>query len=457
VATALVLAAPAGAADWTAGSAGLGDPYFPQQGNGGYDVHHYSLDLDYDPATKVLDGSARITLIPTQDLDRFNLDLRRFLGVSRVAVGKHPAAYSQQGVHELVVTPRPKLHAGRSYDVTVDYRGTVQNIIDPDGSAEGWVATSDGAFVVGEPQGAPGWFPSNDTPLDKATYDMAITVPAGNTALGNGRLAGPATTSGGKTTWRWREDSPMASYLATATNGKFDLTMDATQDGKPIYNAVDSGFSATNKTNAANRLAKQPAMIAFLEQTFGPYPFSSAGAIVDNARFVGYALESQTKPNYDRVPGEGTILHELAHQWVGDSVSLSVWPDIWLNEGFAAWSEWRWTEFLGGQSAQDAFQETYDDIPADDEFWDTPAGDPGGAATLFGDAGYTRGAMTLQALRAKVGEATFTRILHAWYAENRNGNVTTADFVALAERESGQQLDAFFDTWLYTPGKPTSW
>jgi aminopeptidase N len=457
MAAALVLAAPAGAADWTAGAGGLDDPFFPQQGNGGYDVRHYSLDLDYAPATKVLDGSARITLVPKQDLDQFNLDLRTFFDVSRVAVGRHPAAYFQEDAHELVVTPRPKLHAGRTYTVEVDYRGAVEDIVDPDESIEGWVATSDGAYVVGEPQGAPGWFPSNDTPLDKATFDLAITVPAGNTALGNGRLVAPATTSGGKTTWRWREDSPMATYLATATNGKFDLTMDATRDGKPIYNAVDSAFSATNKTNARNRLAKQPVMIEFLEGVFGPYPFSSAGAIVDNARFVGYALESQTKPNYDRVPGESTILHELAHQWVGDSVSLSVWPDIWLNEGFAAWSEWRWSEFNGGQSAQAIFQETYDDIPSDDEFWDTPAGDPGDPANLFGDASYTRGAMTLQALRSKVGEAAFTRTLRAWYAENRNGNVTTEDFIALAERESGQQLDAFFDVWLYTPGKPASW
>ncbi len=456
LAAALVLAAPAGAANWSAGSDGLGDPFFPQAGNGGYDARHYSLDLDYAPATKTLTGSAAIRLVPTQDLDRFNLDLRSFLTVSRVEIGGHPAAFEQIGEQELQITPRPKLHSGRSYTVEVNYAGVVENIVDPDDSVEGWVATPDGAFVVGEPQGAPGWFPSNDNPRDKATYDMAVTVPEGNAVLGNGLLVSSAT-KGGRTTWRWREDSPMATYLATATNGKFDLSMGTAPGGQPIYNAIDSGFTAAQKATATTRLAKQPAMIAFLEQIYGPYPFESAGAIVDNARFVGYALESQTKPNYDRVPGESTILHELAHQWVGDSVTLTVWPDIWLAEGFAAWSEWRWTEFNGGSSAQATFQDTYDSIPADDEFWDTPAGDPGEPANLFGDASYTRGAMTLQALRAKVGEATFTRILHAWYAENRNSNVTTADFVALAERESGQQLDAFFDVWLYQPGKPTSW
>ena len=204
----------------------------------------------------------------------------------------------------------------------------------------------------------------------------------------------------------------------------------------------------------ATRLAKQPAMIAFLEQIYGPYPFESAGAIVDSASFVGYALESQTKPNYDRVPSESTVLHELAHQWVGNSVTLTVWPDIWLAEGFAAWSEWRWTEFNGGRSAHDTFLAEYNRRPASSSFWTLPPGDPGEPANMFAGAVYTRGAMTLQALHDKVGEAAFSRIMRNWYAENRDGNVTTADFVAPSERESGQDLDAFFQAWLYTPSKP---
>jgi aminopeptidase N len=465
LAAALVLAAPAGAADWTAGAPTANDPFFGDigMGNGGYDVRHYALDLDYDPATKVLDATARITLVPTQDLDQFNLDLRtkkpndaEGLTVSRVAVGKHRAAWFTEGVQELVVTPRPKLHTGRSYTVEVDYAGVPATVIDPDHSSEGWVKTPDGAIVVNEPQGSPGWFPANDDPNDKATYDFAITVPAGNVALGNGRLLS-SVTEGGKTTWRWREDSPMATYLTTATNGKFDLSTDTAPGGQPIYNAVDSGFSQASKDLATQRFAGQPAMLAFLEGIYGPYPFTSAGAIVDNAAFLGYALESQTKPNYSRVSGQSTFLHELAHQWVGNSVTLSVWPDIWLNEGFATWSEWRWTEHNGGDTAQETFQETYDDIPADDEFWEIPTADPGEPANLFLGPAYDRGAMTLQALREKVGENVFSRILRAWYAENRNGNVTTADFIALAERESGQQLDAFFDVWLFQPEKPTSW
>jgi len=196
-----------------------------------------------------------------------------------------------------------------------------------------------------------------------------------------------------------------------------------------------------------------------LSELWGAYPFSSAGAVIDRGH-VGYALESQTKPMYDGVPSQSTVVHELAHQWFGDSVTLSVWRDIWLAEGFARFSEWMFNERTGSQSAQEQFSAAANyGLPATDARWQSPPALIPEAKNLFDPSfvPYNRGAMTLQALRVKIGDAAFFPMMRAWYAENRNGNVTTADFIALAERESGQRLDAFFDVWLYQPGKPTSW
>jgi aminopeptidase N len=196
-------------------------------------------------------------------------------------------------------------------------------------------------------------------------------------------------------------------------------------------------------------------MIAFFEGVYGPYPFTSFGAIVDDDTEPGYALETQTKPIYAGAPDEATVAHELAHQWVGDSVTPETWRDIWLNEGFATYSEWLWTASRSGPSVQQRFDEVMA-TPADDEFWTTPPGDPG-AADLFAAATYDRGAATLQALRVEIGDEAFTRLLRTWTTRNAGANVSTADFAALAEEVSGQQLDAFFQTWVYAPEKPVSW
>jgi aminopeptidase N len=335
--------------------------------------------------------------------------------------------------------------------VRIDYAGRPARVIDPDGTSEGWIPTADGAFVVNEPQGSPGWYPANDNPRDKATYDIAITVPEGITAIGNGRLAS-SRTQRGRTTWRWVEDSPMAPYLATATNGVFELRTG--HAGRlPLYHAVDP---VEVPNGAFDRLRAEAEIIDFFSALYGPYPFSSGGGIVDHAPEVGYALESQTRSQYDSTPSPMLVVHEISHQWFGDAVALTVWPDIWLAEGFATFSEWIYGERHGGPTAQQEFDEVYARDAAD-PLWVHPPANLGGPELLFTSPSYLRGAMTLQALRAKITDATFFALLRAWYARNRHANVTTADFVALAEQVSGRQLDGFFEAWLYAPGKPASW
>jgi aminopeptidase N len=433
---------PAGAV----GAPGVGDPFFPLAGNGGIDVQDYNLRLAYTPGTKRLEGTATLRVVATQDLRRFDLDLRGF-DLGAVTVDGVPATFTRDG-QELQITPKRALRKGAPFTVVVPYAGVPEVVIDPDESQEGFVPTDDGAFVVNEPQGSPGWYPANDTPRDKATYTIAMTVPAGLTAVGNGALVSQ-TAAGGRTTFTWRERFPMAPYLTTITIGKFVVTT-GRAGGIPTYVAVDP----SQVRASAPALRKLPEMVAFLQDLYGPYPFETVGAIVDDAPDVGYALETQTKPAFDRAPDDTTLLHELSHQWYGDAVTLRQWPDIWLHEGFATWSEWIWAERHGDPSAKQQFDELAGTPATDEDFWNPPPGDPGEAASLFDGTIYDRGAMTLQALREKIGDPAFFTVMRRWYAEHKYGNVSTPEFVALAERVSRQNLGPFFRAWLYTPGKP---
>jgi len=450
------------------GSAGIGDPYFPTDGNGGYDARHYSLDVRYDPATDRLVGQARIRAKATQNLSRFNLDLED-LTVRSVTVNGQRATWRHRD-GELTVTPRRGLHKHRTFTVAVRYDGVPQTL--EDGS--GFIHTDDGALVVGQPQVADTWYPVNDHPSDKASYTFRITVPAGLEAVANGVPRGDRTRRGW-TTWLWEAKEPMASYLATATIGEFELK-DYRYDGIRMVEAIDPQLfgpvsartgdrPATSRQptlgdNVRAAFAKHPQILDFLQGAFGRYPFSASGGIVDAYPGLGFALENQTRPIYaqewfDRSEetAEGVIVHELAHQWYGDSLAVRQWKDIWLNEGFATYAEWLWWEDQGDATAQQIFDETYAAYTGDDPFWDVEIGDPG-PGNLFHPAVYDRGAMTLHQLRLAVGDDDFFAILRGWAARHEDGNVSTPQFVRFAERVSGRQLDALFDAWLFTHEKP---
>ncbi len=434
------------------GARTLGDSLFPEIGNGGYDVQDYLLRLDYDPATDLLVGRTTITARTTQDLSQFSLDFAQ-LDVTAVTVKGKPAAFAREGT-KLVVTPKHGIKAGRELVVEVAYRGVPVPVTDPDGSQEGWFHTEDGAFVVNEPIGAQGWFPSNNHPTDKATFTIATTVPTGLTALGNGRLVGTSTT-GDRTTWTWREERPMSTYLVTATLGDFDFSETRSATGVPIYSAIDASYTGADRERAEAALGLPGAILDDMTAQFGPYPWSTFGGAVDFAPDVGYALESQAMVMYDSPPSNATVAHEVSHHWFGNSVTPADWVDIWLNEGFATWAQWDWSHRRDGDPRTPAarFQATYDRLAATSPFW-TVAPAAVTAEQLFSSATYTRGAMTLEALRQVIGDATFRGLLRTWEAEHRYGTARTADFIALAERVSGRRLDAFFQDWLYDTDKP---
>jgi aminopeptidase N len=446
LAAALALPGAAAAQSFAPGAGTIGDPYFPTAGNGGYDVAHYDLALDYSPQRERLDGVAAITATATQDLSRFSLD---YSGpkVASVGVDGAPAAYSH-AEGKLTVTPPAGIGAGAQFVTVVDYAGKARPT--KGRLRAGWFPTRDGAFVAGEPRGAPTWFPCNDHPTDKATFGFRITVPAGRKAIANGVLVSKSRTAG-QTTFAWREDDPMAPYLATATNGRFRLDQ-STVAGLPSYVAVDPREARASRRG----LRKLPAILQHFQSLFGEYPFDSTGAIVDHAPFVGYALETQNIPVYDRAPDEVIIAHETAHQWFGDSVSVARWSDIWLNEGFATWAEWNWIEHTGGPTTARTLRDLLKVRASDRRFWRPAPGDPG-PRHMFDATVYVRGAMAMEALRQAVGPDVFIAILRRWVSEHRYGTATTEDFIALAESESGRELDEFFRIWLFDPAKPKSW
>jgi len=448
----LLSATTAWAAPMT-GPAGIGDPYYPLYGNGGYDVSHYDIAVGYQPATDLVTGTTVITAKATQDLRRFNLDFALTAQVVRVN-GAH-ARFSQDDPHELVVTPAADVRRGSTMTVSVTYAG-VPSATRVRGLAP-WIRTADGAVAVGEPEIAAWWYPSNDHPRDKATFDIAVTVPTGLEAISNGRLL--STTRGVRfDTWRWRESKPMVTYLAFMAVGQYDVTQGTTSTGLPWLNAVASNGGSEGRFAAAD-LARTPEIIDLLSRVWGPYPFDSIGGVAPNASF-GFALENQTRPVYSRVfwaggPNIYVVVHESAHQWYGDSVSIRNWRDIWLNEGFATFTEWLWSERHGEGTAQELLTAYYNDFPAASPFWDLSIGNPGARSEFAGQV-YDRGAMTLQALRNRVGSPAFFQIMRNWAAQHRYGNGSIAEFIALAERSSGQDLRSFFQHWLYDRRKPAA-
>ena len=348
--------APAAASPVTAsavtGPQTSGDSLFPRIGNRGYNVRHYSIKLTYESSGSIR-ATTTITAIASKRLSSFSLDLEG-LTVGRVVVDGRTAAYNHLGA-KLVVTPRTPV-TGR-FIVAVSYAGTPKPHIDPDDALDGWIPSSDGATVVSEPVGAMTWFPNNNTPRDKATFTIAVNVPKHLEVAGSGDLAG-RRRHGARTTWVWRQSRPMATYLAMISIGDYDVyhsTMKTATGRKlPVWSFIEPSLGSL-----ASQRALIPKIIRFEERRFGRYPFGSTGIVVKNLD-VDYSLETQNRPVFDAtvddLPDTASLVHELAHQWYGDSVTPKDWGDIWLNEGFATYAEWWWAAAHGGPSTAQSFQ-----------------------------------------------------------------------------------------------------
>ncbi len=430
------------------GAATAGDSYLPASGNGGYGVDRYELDLRYRLVTNRLDGIATIRATSTQQLERFSLDLTR-LRVSRVRIEGQRGVKFAQTTHKLIITPATPIVAGAAFTVTVDYGGAPRPRSSPWGLV-GWEELDDGVIVAAQPSGAPTWFPCNDAVGDRASYSIRVATDHAYTVVCTGVLADHRVAAG-QGHWHFEQDEPTATYLATVQIGRYamaDLLWDGVT-GRIVYPKQLEGPVLADFSRLGD-------MMSLFAERFGPYPFASYTIVVTpdplEIPLEAHGLAIFGSNHADgRGASERLVAHELAHQWFGNSVGLSSWKHIWLNEGFACYAEWLWSEQRGAMSADGLakqFRRQLSGLPLD-----ITIGDPG-PALMFDDRVYKRGALTLHALRRTMGDGAFFALLRGWADANRFGVVTTEDFRTLAAKYTERPLDRLFDSWLFSTSLP---
>lgn len=432
------------------GAPGIGDPYFPRDGNGGIDVLSYDIHNRYWFRSGRLSGWTGLRIRGTAAISSFNLDF--LLPVRSVRVGGRSVAFTH-AQHELVVLRG--LEPGEVLDVQVRYAGRPARY--SYAGESNWLAGPTEVVAMNQPHMAPWWFPANDHPQDKARIRVSITVPKTYDVVSNGRQVN-RKVRGAHATTTWRADEPMAAYLAFFAAGHFRISK-GVRDGQHWLVAVSTALPTAAQPPAMRLMRRSPAITSWLGGQLGDYPFSSVGGLVTSLE-PGFALENQTRPTYSPASlTESTVVHELAHQWFGDSVSVRRWSDIWLNEGAATFMEWRWGEAAGTGTAAQRLSRRYDTTDGDDEFWQPQVADPCPSGIdcvtwMFASFVYERGAMALQALRNRIGEDDFSALLRRWVADREGRNGSTSEFEALAEEVSGEDLDGLFAAWLHSGTKP---
>ncbi|CAM5603237.1 Aminopeptidase N OS=Streptomyces rimosus subsp. rimosus (strain ATCC / DSM 40260 / JCM 4667 / NRRL 2234) OX=1265868 GN=SRIM_030435 PE=3 SV=1 [Streptomyces rimosus subsp. rimosus] len=463
---------------------GVGDRLYPHLGNPGYDVRAYDIALTYPGRNdRPLDAVTKITARATARLERVNLDFAHGT-VRSVEVNGRRAAHVTRG-EDLIVTPRQAVRRGTPLRIVVRHTSDPRPREGGKGGREdGWLRTKDGLVMANQVDAAHRIFPSNDHPSDKALYTFRVTAPKGLTVVAGGLPVGryPATVrtvpdAGGKraghgagqaravpaTTWVYRSAHPVATEVAQVSIGRSAVVRRTGPHGLPLRDVVP----AADRKRLEPWLAKTPGQLSWMEKKVGRYPFEAYGVLLAQAE-TGFELETQTLSlfeerlftggRYPRWYIEAIMVHELAHQWFGDSVSPRTWSDAWLQRVarhlVRGAVRARTRQEVHGRAHAPRLQRLGPAAARGRPARRAQAAGPGNKTGIFRPVMYDGSALVLYALRAKIGHAAFDRLERAWVTRHRDGVAGTADFVALASRTSGQDLTGFFHSWLYDTKTP---
>lgn len=418
------------------------DPYLPGHGDVRYRVTHYDLTLDYRLATNRLDAVATLHVTALQVTDVLRFDLSG-LHVAKVKVNQTKPKKVTHKDRALVVKLAQPLLAGASATVEIAYSGKPGPVAGVHGSA-GWEELTDGVLVASQPYGAPSWFPCNDRADHKATFTISVAADPDYTVVATGRPTG-TVLRGGRRVWTFHEDEPTAPYLVSLVIGRLVE--------QPLPGAGERVLVVRPRllpSVSASPVGLLPQMLGTLEEWFGPYPFARFTAVVVDED-LEIPLEAQAMASFgtnhldNGWENERLVVHELAHQWFGNSVTATLLKDIWLHEGFACYTEWLWSERRSLGTADQRAAHHWGVLAREEQ--PTPLSDPG-MRNMFDDWIYKRGALTLHALRAAVGDDAFFAICRSWTATHAGGVATTEDFRTLAAQHTTADLQPVFDAWL---------
>jgi aminopeptidase N len=418
-------------------------------GDPGVDALHYALDLTWDPHAERLTGSESVVLRAATSARRLRLDLARQLEVGHVWLDGRAVPFEHLGKDLVVEEP---VRASSRHLLQLSYAGTPEPVTAPtdrpDFDTTGWTVARDGTvWTMQEPYGAYSWYAVNDQPSDKAFYDVTIRAPRGEVGVSNGELESRRTT-GDTTVTRWHLPEPAASYLVTIAIGRLTETHDTGPHGLPI-----SYWTPTGRPAILRQVRYAPVAVRYLESLLGRYPFPTLGIVVvpSNSAMETQSMLTLGDHAYDL--SHDVVVHEITHQWYGDTVTPDDWSDLWMSEGMATYlAEANWTAAHGPLSLASILRR-----------WSRVAGSM--RATFGPPAHYHPGsfaegnayyipALMWDTIRRRLGDPEFWSLVRRWPTAHRFSSQDRHTLAAWWSRKSGRDLAPLFRVWLLGPREP---